>query len=991
MGNQQAVSRDAFDELQTKYYALDMDYKDCLADLDMKKIETSKANEAKELKERKLNELKLILIPPEELNDKTADDTPEEIMKNRKERYNQLTKASEYIEEYKKYKESAQAWKERAEHFDQMAETEYNNSLQYRKEYEEEVVDIQSKIESGLPEEDQLLKQQLVAERAGHLARANWDYKVKGEYERKITEVRKNAIALRKDLVSEEDLPSYNKALDEIDETNRKYAALESDHVALEASFKALDTWLNTEKEKIIAQRDADILVYTNQIKEKDNDISNKEQEIKRLNESLEQSDAANESLQNEIDGLHSDYASLEAVLKESQETVAQRDEEIKNLKQSLVDFENKYNLDMAKWEEKYNTNMALMDSRIEEMNREKEEASRNSKNIINSIRVAAKSAINKYTDAENELKNQLNDKQEQIQVLSTEMSDLQAKSDDNERKLNAKIQQLDASNKDYIQQMGDLQDEIEEKENMINQLSEDKENAIKRGDGLELDLVTLRNTIRALKTEVNQTLQTVGVETVFQDDETTDDIKNAVNSTIISYNGRINDLNEEADKLQQTISDYEKRDDEQRETIKSLNTTKNENAVKISELEDEIEDLESEIADLKKEYDELKASTDAEIARLLASIAAKEDELERTKKEDADTLNNTVATLNDKFKKKEASYKEDMLALREQMEEMANDTQKIDEAVNAAVAPILAKSNATQTRMQSEIDRLREQLDLKNNQDSALPAIASFNPITIDDYKIEADNLRSQLQMFKDRDEQQRSRLNEAIRDVNDKNLSIGQLKEEIEELNEELSRLTAKNKELERTKTQYEELQKTSADQAKQLRDLKNEKDTLDAKLAENANEITKKDAKISDLLTQLDESVKWKNDDDSKSSELQTLYQQRIDDFESLIKTSNDEEKMTRLLNVIKKEEGNVKSLRQQVKDLNFQMTEKTWRAQNAQKELEDMKEEMRNKIEQISSTIKMNQETYEKERQQLEETIANKDKEINELREQITELE
>ncbi|KAK8815351.1 hypothetical protein WA158_003563 [Blastocystis sp. Blastoise] len=391
------------------------------------------------------------------------------------------------------------------------------------------------------------------------------------------------------------------------------------------------------------------------------------------------------------------------------------------------------------------------------------------------------------------------------------------------------------------------------------------------------------------------------------------------------------------------------------------------------------------------KKYDELKASTDAEIARLLDVIASKDAELERTKKEDADTLNNTVAALKDEFKKKEDSYKEDMLALREQMEEMANDTQKIDEAVNAAVAPILAKSNATQTRMQSEIDRLREQLDLKNNQDSALPAIASFNPITIDDYKIEADNLRSQLQMFKDRDEQQRSRLNEAICDVNDKNLSIGQLKKEIEGLNEELSRLTAKNKELERTKTQYEELQKTFADQAKQLSDLKNEKDTLDAKLAENANEITKKDAKISDLLTQLDESVKWKNDDDSKSSELQTLYQQRIDDFESLIKTSNDEEKMTRLLNVIKKEEGNVKTLRQQVKDLNFQMDEKTWCAQNAQKELEDMKEEIRNKIQQMSCIIDMNQATYQMKYQQLKATIDNKDMEIYELREQITELE
>ncbi|KAK8812329.1 hypothetical protein WA158_007563 [Blastocystis sp. Blastoise] len=907
MGNQEAVPHVPFDELEAKFRDLSIQYNNNLADHDMKKIKINKANESKGMMERKNSKPELESVPVQQPNHDTIDDIDEISMNDSIDEY-LLEDEIDSLEDNKNDDEMILSSKDSLEYNDYIDNDMYNNFLQYRKEYEEEVVDIQSKIESGLPEDDQLLKQQLVAERAGHLARANWDYKIKAEYERKITELRKNAIALRKDLVSEEDLPSYSKALDEIEETNRKYVGLQSDYVALEASFKALDTWLNTEKEKIIGQRDADILVFVNQIKEEDNEISNKEQEIKRLNksleqsdaankclrneidylhsdyasleallnesqetvahpnadilvyknqikekdnyilskeqeikylnesleqsdaaneslqneidglhsdyvaleallkesqetvahpnadilvyknqikekdnyilskeqeikylnESLEQSDAANESLQNEIDGLHSDYVALEALLKESQETVAQRDEEIKNLKQSLVDFENKYNLDMAI---------------CEEMNNEKEKAC-NSKNIINSICVGAKSASNKYSDAENELKNPLNDKQDQIQVLSTEMSGLQAKSVDNERVLNAKTQQLPASNKDYIQQISDLQDKIEEKENMINQLSEDKENAIKRGDGLELALVILRNTIRDLKTEVHQALQTVGIETVFQDDETTDDIKNAVNNTILSYNGRSNDLIEEADKLTQTISDSEKKDDEQRDTINCVNTTKNETAVKISELEDEIENLESEIVDLKKEYDELKASTDAEIARLSDVIASKEDELEKTKKEDADTLN------------------------------------------------------------------------------------------------------------------------------------------------------------------------------------------------------------AKINDLSTLLDEFVKCKTDDDFK---LHALYQQRIDDFESLIKTSNDEEKMDRLLNAIKKEAGNVKTLGQQVKDLNFQMTEKTWRAQNAQKELEDMKEEMRNKIEQLHSTIKKNQETYEKECQRLEEIIANKDRDINELREEIAELE
>ena len=988
MGNQQAVSRDAFNELQTKYYALTLDHNDTLEDLKALKIETDRANELRVAREQKLNELKLILIPPTELNDETRDETPEEVIKARREKYNQMKRASEYIEEYQKYRDNAERWRAKAEEFDAIAREEYENELKFRKEYEDELADLKTKNQVFDEGDDvMLLKQRIVQDEAMHRARAEWDRKIKAQNEKRIMDIRKKAVDLRKGAVPEADLPSYTKTLDELENTKNQLESTTAAYKSLQAANDELQGWLNNEKAKILAQRDADILVYKQQIHEKEVEIANKEQEIKELTENLERSEEACASLQSEIESLHNDNSQLTALLESTKQTLAEREAEIEHLKQELTNFEAKYNEDIAKKDARYNETVATLNSTIESVINQSKEDEAKYKSMLKSLQLSARSTFQKFTDNENALKNELSERDAEIQNLSNELEKLTGEYNDYKQKMEKKVAQNMNDIENLRDDLNEAMDQIEEKEHIIANLSEDKDLAIKRGDELNGLLEALRANIHAMKNDVKTTLTEVGVETSFQEnDDNVDDVKVAVNSTIVSYNNKIRDLNNEADKLQQTINTFEERDNNQREKINELTRLNNDLNVKVTDLEDELEETKEDLEQSQNDYASLKEKTDADIAKYLAQIRSLEDELEKVKRESEENLHNTINKMNDKYRKKEESFKNDILDLRQQLEDEINNTQKIDDAVNEAVAPILAKSTATQTQMQNEIDRLREQLDLKNNEDAPLPAIATFNSVSIDDYKIENDNLRKQLQMFKDRDEQQRNRLGDALREVNEKTLQINQLQDDLDEANEIIDRLTKKNRELERVEAQYKEIFAQYTEQTKTVKKLESDIALSEEKLHDYESQLKAKDTKIQELTEQIDIMSTNVNQEGSTAEERKAL-QEKIAAFEELISTSDDKGKYERLLAVVKKDDAENSKYRKEIASLNLKINEKTWIANNAQKELDDFKEQTKATMEQLTQRIRTNQETTDKEIAEYKAALAKKDQEINELREEL----
>ena len=69
------------------------------------------------------------------------------------------------------------------------------------------------------------------------------------------------------------------------------------------------------------------------------------------------------------------------------------------------------------------------------------------------------------------------------------------------------------------------------------------------------------------------------------------------------------------------------------------------------------------------------------------------------------------------------------------------------------------------------------------------------------------------------------------------------------------------------------------------------------------------------------------------------------------------------------------------------MNLKINEKTWIANNAQKELDDFKEQTKATMEQLTQRIRTNQETTDKEIAEYKAALAKKDQEINELREEL----
>ena len=145
-------------------------------------------------------------------------------------------------------------------------------------------------------------------------------------------------------------------------------------------------------------------------------------------------------------------------------------------------------------------------------------------------------------------------------------------------------------------------------------------------------------------------------------------------------------------------------------------------------------------------------------------------------------------------------------------------------------------------------------------------------------------------------------------------------------------------------------------------------------------------KKLKKLQELTEQIDIMSTNVNQEGSTAEERKAL-QEKIAAFEELISTSDDKGKYERLLAVVKKDDAENSKYRKEIASLNLKINEKTWIANNAQKELDDFKEQTKATMEQLTQRIRTNQETTDKEIAEYKAALAKKDQEINELREEL----
>ena len=125
------------------------------------------------------------------------------------------------------------------------------------------------------------------------------------------------------------------------------------------------------------------------------------------------------------------------------------------------------------------------------------------------------------------------------------------------------------------------------------------------------------------------------------------------------------------------------------------------------------------------------------------------------------------------------------------------------------------------------------------------------------------------------------------------------------------------------------------------------------------------------------------------DSDESKISTVSLKLYNSSDELLQTTtpDDKGKYERLLAVVKKDDAENSKYRKEIASLNLKINEKTWIANNAQKELDDFKEQTKATMEQLTQRIRTNQETTDKEIAEYKAALAKKDQEINELREEL----
>ena len=215
---------------------------------------------------------------------------------------------------------------------------------------------------------------------------------------------------------------------------------------------------------------------------------------------------------------------------------------------------------------------------------------------------------------------------------------------------------------------------------------------------------------------------------------------------------------------------------------------------------------------------------------------------------------------------------------------------------------------------------------------------------------------------------------------------MQINQLQDDLDEANEIIDRLTKKNRELERVEAQYKEIFAQYTEQTKTVKKLESDIALSEEKLHDYESQLKAKDTKIQELTEQIDIMSTNVNQEGSTAEERKAL-QEKIAAFEELISTSDDKGKYERLLAVVKKDDAENSKYRKEIASLNLKINEKTWIANNAQKELDDFKEQTKATMEQLTQRIRTNQETTDKEIAEYKAALAKKDQEINELREEL----
>ena len=545
---------------------------------------------------------------------------------------------------------------------------------------------------------------------------------------------------------------------------------------------------------------------YMQQVEEKENEIKNleenireKEQNIRKLNSELDEKKTGIKSYQIKMEKMEKDFNNQinnkDLIIKELENNIENEKNEkkkqkkiVQELNDNLIEANNKINNYENKIKEQ-NRNMKINNNELEELKNE----IINLKKKIENLEKSKQELIQEHTIEVDKLHKEIFELKSNINKLK---SDNKTK-DNNMQYLKEEKEKLEKMKEDYINEVKEKESEIQNKITELNTLKDEiqeKNNILNNNDytlksqdnnisDLNKRLSEKKEENEKLSQEIRQMKNTI----------TGKDFENEKLQKIISELNR--ELNNTKEKDDQKISSLESQINEMEKEIKTSKSALNENDITIRNLQKEINQNKSvynnEIKKLNTEKNDLNNKLE------ISTKKEKENETTKQKNEQnlkifQDELKRRILVIED-LKKKNEGFLNDLNNNKNKLGKLSEENKKLNEELNK-IKKELDNSKKDNIKQKEEYQTNKEE---KNNLIKSIELLKQKNTLDLKSYE---ETIQRQVKEINE--------LNQNLLKLNTVNqqqtIELQKTKETVEDLEKENEELYHRMQDYEEIKTE-------------------------------------------------------------------------------------------------------------------------------------------------------------------------------------------